>query len=253
MSEKIKHLNCGFINPPLLNIYGVTYVLLLETNQGWVMIDSGFGTQDFTHPDSVTKLFSWIMRISKDSLPVIKQLPTFKIDPLTVKHLIFTHMHLDHAGGLPDFPWATAHIYHKEYDSAKKRKGILGIGYQNHQWKNHPKWCIYTEPDTTWFGLPAFTLEGFIPKIQIIPMAGHTPGHCMVAIQNDSGWILQSGSACFPFHFDRLSKLNPLLKTFLRPFWGNNYKKLNRILTQSNQYIDVLTGHDYEVWKKHQL
>ena len=72
------------------------------------MIDSGYGIQDFEHPNLVTRVFTSFVHTPRDPVfCAINQLPKFNIDPHDVKHIILTHMHIDHAGGIADFPWAT--------------------------------------------------------------------------------------------------------------------------------------------------
>jgi glyoxylase-like metal-dependent hydrolase (beta-lactamase superfamily II) len=43
--------------------------------------------------------------------------------PEDVKHVVITHMHLDHAGGLADFPHADIHIFELEYEHIMRRPG----------------------------------------------------------------------------------------------------------------------------------
>lgn len=249
----IYHLNSGTFSPPLTALQGVTCVLLVETNQGWVLIDSGFGLKDFTHPDFVTRGFLKIMRIPRDPHQTsYYQIQTLGLNPNDVRHIIFTHLHLDHAGGLSDFPWAVAHVFHKEWTAAQKRQGLLGLGYQSHQWKNHQFWQRYTKSDNDWFGFPSIALPDFDPAIYLIPLPGHTAGHCMVAIQTETGWLLQSGSAVFPFHFDKYNVSSNLPNWLERLFWGQNRSRIKQLLCDHGNQIDVVTGHDYNLWKNHQ-
>lgn len=249
----IYHLNSGTFSPPFSAFKGVTHVLLVETNQGWVLIDSGFGTKDFLHPDLITRVFMNVMSIKRDpAKSIIHQVQSLGIHPKDVSHVIFTHLHLDHIGGLSDFPWVTAHVYQREWISAQNREGLLGLGYQKHQWNNHQLWQYYAKPDVDWFGFPAFAFQGFDPAIRLIPLPGHTTGHCMVAVQTETGWLLQSGSAVFPFNFGKTNKLYSLPKWLEKLFWGQNHSKIKQLLSDHGDDIDVVTGHDFNLWKNHQ-
>lgn len=44
----------------------------------------------------------------------INQLAEFGYRPEIIKHIILTHMHFDHMGGLSDFPQAKIHVYKRE-------------------------------------------------------------------------------------------------------------------------------------------
>ncbi len=195
----IYHLNSGTFSPPIPALKGVTHVLVVETNQGWLLVDSGFGIKDFINPDFITRSFLRLMSIPLDpALSIYNQIQILGIKPMDVTHILFTHLHLDHAGGLSDFPWATAHVFQQEWLAAQKRQGWLGLGYQAHQWKNHQHWHRYAKSDGYWFGFPSICLPGFDPAIYLIPLPGHTAGR-MVADPNKAGWLLQSGCDIFPF------------------------------------------------------
>jgi glyoxylase-like metal-dependent hydrolase (beta-lactamase superfamily II) len=37
-----------------------------------------------------------------------------------VQHIVLTHLHIDHAGGQPDVPWAQAHVHAAELQAATR-------------------------------------------------------------------------------------------------------------------------------------
>ena len=83
--------------PPVEN--GVT-CLLVDTNQGPVLVDTGFGTRDYLSPTRSMKLFLTLMRASRDvNETAIHQVQRLGFKQEDVKHIIQTHLHLDHAGG----------------------------------------------------------------------------------------------------------------------------------------------------------
>ena len=48
---KVHHLNCGTMNMPTAPM--VSHVLLIETDNGLVLVDSGYGTDDCADPKRV--------------------------------------------------------------------------------------------------------------------------------------------------------------------------------------------------------
>jgi glyoxylase-like metal-dependent hydrolase (beta-lactamase superfamily II) len=50
-----------------------------------------------------------------------------------------------------------------------------------------------------WYDFDAIHLKGFEPEIWMVPLAGHTPGLCGVAIRKEAGWVLY-GSDAVPFN-----------------------------------------------------
>jgi glyoxylase-like metal-dependent hydrolase (beta-lactamase superfamily II) len=56
----------------------------------------------------------------------------------------------------------------------------------------------YSEEGEAWFGFEAVRdLVGLPPEILLVPLFGHTLGHCGVAVQTASGWLLHAGDAYF--------------------------------------------------------
>lgn len=68
------------------------------------------------------------------------------------------------------------------------------------QWDGLDNWRLYPfGGGERWFGFDTVRdLDGIPPEILLVPLAGHTWGHCGVAIQEDSGnWLLHAGDAYF--------------------------------------------------------
>ena len=96
----------------------VVYCLLVETSSGPVLIDTGFGTQDYKKPTRKMIFFLNWMGVPRNPKELaVNQVQALGFEPEDVKNLIQTHMHIDHAGGLVDFPWADVHIYETEYEA----------------------------------------------------------------------------------------------------------------------------------------
>jgi glyoxylase-like metal-dependent hydrolase (beta-lactamase superfamily II) len=66
-----------------------------------------------------------------------------------------------------------------------------------------PRFLTYEESGDTWLGLPAARLP-FTPEMWLVPLAGHTRGHCAVAVATPDGWLLHVGDAAV-FGGDRVA------------------------------------------------
>lgn len=233
------------MTPHFFRVKAGIYVTLFETNLGWVLIDSGYGTQDFLHPDAIMRIFTTFTRtaLTTDQC-VIKQIQQIGLKPDQIKHIILTHLHIDHAGGIADFPWSTVHVSEKEYQSAIRKAGRLGVGYNRRQWLGHPTWQRYQQTDSSWFGIPAMMLPGFTPEIYLIPMPGHTPGHCMVAFANGEKWVLQTGSAAYPFYLPEEQQARAP-GWFKRWLMGNNLDLLKQLWQEHGSEIQFLSSHEF--------
>jgi glyoxylase-like metal-dependent hydrolase (beta-lactamase superfamily II) len=176
--------------PPVKN--GVT-CLLVETDQGLVLVDTGFGTRDYLAPDRAMKIFLNLMRSKRNvNETALYQVQRLGFKPQDVKHIIQTHLHLDHAGGLADFPHAQVHLLKAEYDHVQNHGGWE---YHRAHWAHGPHWVLHEAKGEKWFDFDAIRLEGFNPEIWLIPLTGHTPGHMAVSIKQGQTWVMHGGDA----------------------------------------------------------
>ena len=192
----IHYLNCLTIRPYFPRVIGGITCLLVETNQGPVLVDTGIGIRDY-RSKGLMRLFLKGLRSKFDLLETaFYQVQRLGLQPEDVKHIVITHMHLDHAGGLPDFPKASVHIFKSEYDHIMHRPGWEFLPAH---WAHGPNWVVHNLMSEKWYDFNAIHLTGFEPEIWLVPLSGHTPGLCGVAIRNETGWVLY-GSDAVPFY-----------------------------------------------------
>ena len=100
----------------------VCHCLLLETDQGLVLVDTGLGIQDYLHSKArLGNLVSRLGRIeNKLELTAIAQIQRLGFSPQDVRHILVSHLDFDHAGGISDFPHATVHVLSSEYNATQK-------------------------------------------------------------------------------------------------------------------------------------
>jgi glyoxylase-like metal-dependent hydrolase (beta-lactamase superfamily II) len=182
----------------------VCHCLLVETSQGLVLIDTGFGLRDVQSPYSrLSPFFIHFNGIQFErKYTAIDQLERLGFSARDVRHIILTHLDFDHAGGLEDFPEATVHVMQTEIDAAQDRRGFIASQrYRPDQWDEVKRWKFYSAGGEPWFGFEAVRdLEGLPPEILLIPLAGHTRGHAGIAIKTPEGWLLNAGDAYFYRH-----------------------------------------------------
>lgn len=209
----IHFLNCLAIRPYFPRLIGGVTCVLVETNHGPVLVDAGIGTQDYQSP-GLMRVFLKAMRARFDPRETaLRQVQRLGYEPEDVKHIIMTHMHLDHAGGLPDFPHADIHIFKPEYEHIMGRHGWEFIP---RHWAHGPKWVVHEAVNESWYDFPAIRLGGFEPEIWMVPLAGHTPGLCGVAIRKGVGWVLYASDAV-PFDVRVDDAPDWLSKRFIGP------------------------------------
>jgi glyoxylase-like metal-dependent hydrolase (beta-lactamase superfamily II) len=127
------------------------------------------------------------------------QLAPLGIRPDDVRHIVVTHLDLDHAGGLADFPRAKVHVHEVELAAALARKsGNEKRRYRPAQWAHNPDWARLPVGGEAWQGFAGVNkLPGVAAEILLVPLYGHTRGHCGVAVRAPEGWLLHAGDAYF--------------------------------------------------------
>jgi len=218
---RIHHLNCMTMCPrgghlmdgrtPSLRAGTlVCHCLLIETEQGLVLVDTGFGTEDVRSPERLSGFFRTLLRPKLDpDETAVRQVARLGFSPSDVRHIVLTHLDFDHAGGLDDFPNARVHLYGPEHDVARLQRTPLDRRrYRPSQWGSEARWTSYSVHGEPWFGFDAVReMEGLPPEILLIPLRGHTEGHCGVAVETDWGWLLHAGDAYF--YREEMNPVNP--------------------------------------------
>lgn len=208
---RIHHLSCGTLCPHgarliagegglLSSATVVCHCLLIETDEGLVLLDTGFGVEDAHNPRQLGAAFRALLRprptIADTALAQVEALGFTASD---VRHVVTTHLDLDHAGGLPDFPEADIHVFAPELEAAlhpslRERTRYIGGAH----WRHNPRWVSHDPGGEDWFGFEsARILPGIDTEVLLVPTLGHSSGHTAVAVNAGDRWLLHCGDAYF--------------------------------------------------------
>ena len=178
----------------------VCHVLLVETENGLVLVDSGFGTDDIADPSGRIGLVRHIIRPVLDPAETaVRQIEKIGLTPHDVRHIILTHFDLDHIGGISDFPNAQIHITAAEAVGAFTTPVQLERQrYRPSQWSYGPKIVEHDPNGEKWRGFAAAKeLTDIAPGIVLVSLPGHTRGHACVAVDAGHRWILHAGDSFY--------------------------------------------------------
>ena len=112
------------------------------------------------------------------------QLRARDIDPEAVRTVVLTHLHGDHAGGIPHFPRAEFVVARGEWEAAQGLKGEAA-GYLP---KHFPQWL-----DPTLIEGEHVVADG----VRVMPTPGHTPHHQSVVVEDGGRTLFIAGDASY--------------------------------------------------------
>lgn len=179
----------------------VSHCLLVETKSGLVLVDTGLGLQDIENP--ARSLGSGFMILARPRLDpeetAVRQVERLGFSRSDVRHIIVTHLDLDHAGGMSDFPEAQVHLLNSEYAAAIAPTTFKDrYRYRASHWEHGPSWVLYKVQRERWFGFECVRqMQGLPPEILLVPLEGHTRGHAGVAVYSQGSWLLHAGDAYY--------------------------------------------------------
>lgn len=272
---RIHHLNCISSCPMCGKLFDghpaslvrrghlTCHCLLIETNQGLVLVDTGFGLRDVLEPRTrLSKFFLLLMKPEfREEMTAIRQIQRLGFDPADVRHIVMSHLDFDHAGGLDDFPHATVHLMANERDCALEQRTWLDRQrFRPQQWSFQSNWKVHrADAGERWEGFECVTpLAGISDDIALVPLRGHTFGHAGIAVRADNGWLLHAADAYF--HRREMSADEPGCTPGLRfyqwmmeqdrPARLQNQARLRTLANERERNIRIFCSHDVDEFEE---
>jgi len=217
---------------------------------GLLLIDTGFHASLAVDPKAnmgpiLGRVFHPRMG-PDDALP--DQLRARGLDPNRVAVVVMTHLHVDHASGVAQFPDATFVVSGREWHAATEEKGLTG-GYVRRQFDHAFDWRTldFEGDDVNSFASFGRTLDLFGDgSVRVAYTPGHTLGHMSVVLRTREGEFLVAADAAYTLR---------TLRESVMPYGAHDEHEFRRSLREVQRYIEqtpsavVSVGHDLEAFR----
>ena len=232
----------------------VSHVLLVETDNGLVLVDSGYGLGDCADPALRTGPTRRVFRPFFDrSETAVRQVERLGFRREDVRHIVVTHFDIDHIGGLSDFPDAEIHCTAAEVLGAMRAPTRAEkIRFRPAQWAHGPKIVEHDPDGEPWRGFAAAKeLTEVSPGILLVSLPGHTRGHTCVAVDAGRRWLLHCGDAFYhPSTISGEGRIPWLLGAFEkvaafdRERVLDNHSRLTELYRRGEPDLFLICAHD---------
>ena len=217
---------------------------------GLILIDTGFHASLAVDPKPnmgpiLGRLFSPNMG-PHEGLP--DQLRARGFDPRDVNVVVMTHLHVDHASGVSQFPDAMFIVTAREWRAATEEKGLTA-GYVKRQFDHAFDWRTIDFDGDEVSSYVAFgrTLDLFGDgSVRVAYTPGHTLGHMSVILRTAGPEFLVVADAAYTMR---------TIEETVMPFGAHDEHEFKRSLREVQRFIEqkpdtvVSPGHDLDAFR----
>jgi N-acyl homoserine lactone hydrolase len=240
--------------------------LVEHPGAGLVLIDTGLHPSVAVKPREnfgrVTLLAFRDLQMEPDqALPA--QLRERGHEASDVKAVVMTHLHVDHASGISEFPGATFLVSRAEWDAAADQGPTHG--YVTRQFDHAFDYRLLDFEGAVREGAGSartgataslvVSFSGFARSfdvfgdgsVRVVYTPGHTLGHMSVVLRTARGEVLVAGDAMY---------LRRTLDDTHLPYRTEDEHLFRRSLREIRRYADetpdalIIPGHDWEAWQE---
>jgi len=174
----------------------------------------------------------------------VAQLARIGIKPEEITHVVFSHLHLDHAGAAGEFANAIYYVQRAELQYAYVPDFFQASAYIRADFdKPHLKWRLLEGRQEDFYDVFG---DG---KLRIVFTPGHSPGHQSLLVSLDKwGPTLLTGDCVYT---EEILEEDVLPGLVYSP--SDAVKSINKIRDFRRNGVRIITGHDPAAWPRFNL
>lgn len=241
--------------------------VLIERDSDLVLFDTGISTRFQTEMRPLVYRGNWffsrfIMHTQFDPSDdaLVNQLKVLGYSPAEIKHVVISHLHWDHAGGMRDFPGATFTVSRREWEHAVSRKGLnlFKGAYIKDEFLEVGLDVDLVEPDPKrpYLGFPASCDVFDDGTMVLVDLPGHAPGQIGMVLNLPSGrrFFFTGDAFYFPESLEMLAPKSRLMSSLVTegPEAEESLKSIWRV-ARDEPDIEVVSNHDHRIPGRYQL
>jgi N-acyl homoserine lactone hydrolase len=225
--------------------------LLEHPSAGPVLIDTGFHSSVAVDPKQNlgrlgTLTFKNIEMDAAQAVP--EQLRARDIEPSTVETVLMTHLHIDHASGMSEFPGATFLFSKREWEAATSDGQFHGYYRRQFDHAFEYRTLDFDVPDCDSFATFGRAYDIFGDgSVRAVYTPGHTHGHMSFVLRLADREALVAADAIY--------MMRTLTDSHL-PYRMADEHEFRRSLREIQIYAEqtpdalIIPGHDMAAWEK---
>jgi glyoxylase-like metal-dependent hydrolase (beta-lactamase superfamily II) len=230
-----------------------TVAVAVRHNGDLVLVDAGFSAYACASSGrSLGRLTAWGLgvRVGPEDA-IASQLRRLGFDPERVRVIVATHLHLDHVGGVEDFPNAEVVVSQSELKAYWNASS--GIPYRARDLASAGRIRTVALDETPSYGFPGSADLFDDGKVVLLDAAGHTPGSIAVALRGPKGTYVHVGDAVYQrWEYDAARHGPSVLSALLawrRPELARTRGCLRACEADPRRPV-VVSSHDAEVFAR---
>jgi glyoxylase-like metal-dependent hydrolase (beta-lactamase superfamily II) len=173
--------------------------VLVERPEGLVLIDTGWGSPTVRDPRDYPGRFFRATTgapVVTDDTTALGHVRALGFAAEDVTDVVLTHLDIDHVGGLVDFPGARVHVGRAEHAATLARRPLRRVLHDNRKALAHgPRYVVADLVDHADLGFPRSADLFGDGSVTLLDAAGHTRGHCAVAVRAEGRTLIHAGDA----------------------------------------------------------